>query len=78
MQKWHCNFSRPGGSWNIDQTNILCILFNHSRTTWSLEILMPFLIFSDNALQDAFQKCVGNFEIAHKTCSILVWGVSSA
>ena len=31
----------------------------------------------DNLLQDAyaiFQKGVDNFEIEHKTCSILVWG----
>ena len=36
---------------------------------------MPFMSFSDNMLQDAriiFQNSVGNFEMAHKTYSILV------
>ena len=38
--------------------------------------LMPFLSLSDNMLQNAFiifQNSVDNFEIAYKTCLILVW-----
>ena len=40
-------------------------------------ILMPLLSFSDNLPYDnhiIFQQNVNNFEIALKTCSILVWG----
>ena len=74
------DFSRPSGSWVIDQNmynNILHVLINNSRTLWSSEILMPFLSFSDNFLVDAYiivHKSVDNFEIAHKICYILVWG----
>ena len=41
---------------------------------WTNTILMLFLSFLDNLLQDAFTFCktVDNFEIAHKTCPILV------
>ena len=38
---------------------------------------MPFLSFWYNFLQDTyiiFQNSVDNFSIAHKTCSMLVWG----
>ena len=41
-------------------------------------MLMPFFGISEKiCFQDAyiiFQKCVDNFDIAHKTCLILVWG----
>ena len=45
-------------------------------------MLIPFLSFSDNLLHDAynfiiFQESVDNFEIAHKTSSILVWGAGT-
>ena len=41
-----------------------------------MKILMPFLSFSDNLLQDVyiiiiFQKSADNFEIVHKKCLIL-------
>ena len=44
-----------------------------------MKILMPFLSFSDNLLQDVyiiiiFQKSADNFEIAHKKCLILASG----
>ena len=47
---------------------------------WYIEILMLFLSFSDNLLQDVyinFQEGVDNSEIAHKTRSILVRGAVS-
>ena len=48
------------------------------KNRWPTKILMPFLGFSDYLLQDTeidFQKkSVDNFEIVHKTCSILVLG----
>ena len=54
-----------------------CIFLKNSHTT---KITMPFLSSLDNSLQDAyiiFQR-VDNFEIAHKTYSIiLVWGAVS-
>ena len=46
-------------------------LINKSRATWLTEILMLFLTFLGNLLQDAyFSKNVDNIEIVHKTCSI--------
>ena len=72
-QKWHWNFSRPNGSWVIGKNNILLVLFNNSWTPGPTKILMPFLSFSDNLLQDnhiMFHKSVKNFAITHKTCSI--------
>ena len=52
------------------------VWINNSRIAWLAEISMPFLIFTGNLLQDAyinFQERVDDFEVAHKTCSILVW-----
>ena len=45
-------FSRPRGSWVIDQNDVLHVSTNNSITVWDTEILMPFLRFSDNLLQD--------------------------
>ena len=51
-QKWHYNFSWLKGSWVIDQNSILYGLINNTGTLWSSAILIPFLGFSDNLLQD--------------------------
>ena len=48
------------------------LLINKSRTAWSTKIWMPVLSFSDNLL--IYQNIFDKFEIAHKTCSNLVWG----
>ena len=73
-------FSRPSGSWNIDQNMQNIVLINNSRTTWPTKILMPFLKFSDILLWDAYiivyyssiiiiiKKGVDNFQIALNTC----------
>ena len=45
------------------------VLISDPRTAWPTKIIMPFLNFSDNLLQDAyniFEKSVDNFETAHK------------
>ena len=55
----------------MDQKSQNVVLINNSRTAWPTYILMLFLSFLDNLLQDAlsfFQKGVDNFEIEHKTC----------
>ena len=51
----------------INTYRILFWSITQDRTTWPTEILMSFLSFSDNLLQDAymFQKSVNDFEIAH-------------
>ena len=57
-----------------DQNNIFAS-FDQEVLNWPTEILMPFLSFSDNVPQDADiikKKNVDYFEIAHKTCLILV------
>ena len=47
------------------------LIMSHLRNAWPTDILMP---FSGSLLQDAelVFKTVDKFEIAHKTCSILV------
>ena len=50
-------FSRPTKSWVIDQNNILHVLMNminNSKTAWPTEILMLFVSFSHNLLQDEY------------------------
>ena len=71
---------KPCGSWLTDQNNILHILINKSITAWLTEILMPFVSFSGNMLQDALdicQKSGDNFETTHERCLILVWNAVS-
>ena len=73
-QKWHHNFSRW---WLIDQNVQNIVWINNSQTSWPTKFLVQFLSFSDNLLEDDYtilQNSVDNFEIVHKTCSILVWG----
>ena len=56
------------------------VLINNSRAAWPIKISMPFLSFQDNMLWDAcitFQNSVDNLEVAHKICSVLVWGAVS-
>ena len=46
------------------------------RTEGPTEIVMLFLSFSDNLLLNVcfiFHRTVDNFEMAHKTCQVLVW-----
>ena len=54
------------------------ILINNLRTVWLTKILLSFLCFSDNLLRDTYtffsHSSVDEFKIAHKMCSILVWG----
>ena len=72
------NFQLAKGSWVIDQNMQNFVLTNNSKATWPTKILMSFSNLSDNLLQDAyiiFKNSVDNFDIAHKTYSILVWGV---
>ena len=60
---------------SLIKTIILDVVINNSRTSWIIEILMPFLSFSDDLLQDAyiiFQNIVDHFEMTYNTCSILV------
>ena len=56
----------------------LHVLINNSRTAGPAKILMLLLIFSDNFLRDdyniLFLNGVDNFEMALKTCSVLVRG----
>ena len=62
-------FSRPSISWVFHQNKQNIVLINNWRTIWHTEIIMSFLSFSDNLLQDAyiiFPKSVDNFAIAHK------------
>ena len=47
------NFSRLSSSGVIDENMQNVVLINDSRTVWPTNILMPFLRFSDNLLQDA-------------------------
>ena len=56
--------------------NILHVLKNDSKTSWSTEILKPFLrFFSNNLLENTIIfYSFDNFEKAYKTCSILFWG----
>ena len=52
------------------------VLINNSKTCL-LKFQCQFLNFSDNLLQDAyimFPNDVDHFEVAHETCSVLVWG----
>ena len=61
----------------MDQNNILYGLINNLKTTLPTKIVMSLLSFLENLLQDnqiSLKKNVGNFEIAHKTCSTLIWG----
>ena len=64
----------------LDQNVENIVFINNSRTTWTATILMSFLSFSDNLLQNAhiifffFQNSVDSYVLAHKTCSILLWG----
>ena len=73
-QKWHSNFRSPGGAWVIDWNTLLHGLINTLRTAWPTKILLPFLSLSkkkkDNHI--IFEKSVDDFEIVHKTCSILI------
>ena len=50
------------------------VLINNTRTVWPIRILMPFLSFSDisHLLILFFKEGGDNFEIAHRTCAILV------
>ena len=41
-------------SWVIDQNMLNIALFNNSRTAWHTKILMSFLSFSENLLQNAY------------------------
>ena len=57
------------------------VLINISGITWPMQMLTPFLIFSNNLFAAGyliFQIIVINFDIAHKTCSILIWGALTA
>ena len=48
------NFSRSSGSWVIDQNWQNIVLINNSKNAWTTWIIvMPFLSFSDNLIQDA-------------------------
>ena len=54
------------------------ILIRNLGTAWPTKLLMSFLTFSDSCFKihiSFFYKIIDNFEIVHKTCSILVWGV---
>ena len=53
------------------------VLIDDSKTDEPSKISMSVFSFSDNLFQDVhiiFQNRVDNFEMAQKTCSILVWG----
>ena len=68
--------------WSV-RANI--VLISYSKTTWPTNILVSFLSFLDSLLYDAYttfpppkkkkrkRKKKYNFEISHKTCSILFW-----
>ena len=70
------HFSRPSGSRVIDQIMENNILINNSRTIQPIKISNVFFEFLRQCASDAytcimFQKSVGNFEIAHKTCFLM-------
>ena len=59
----------------MDQKSQIVVLINNSRTAWPTYILMLFLSFLDNLLQDAlsfFKKGVDNFEI--RAQNMLIFG----
>ena len=72
-KKWHWHFR---SSSVINQTNILHVSIDKSRSAWSTKIVMPFV--SQTTCLRMFisflKKSVDNFEIKYWTCSILVWG----
>ena len=72
--QWCQNLSRSSSSWVIDQNDILYILINNSRSIWSIDILTPFLCFSDNLVKDAFIFQKRWKKMVHKPSSILVLG----
>ena len=68
----YSKLSRLNSTWVINENVQNIVLISSSRTAWSMKTVIPFLSF---LVLHGDCMSVKKFEIVHKTCSILVWGV---